>query len=481
MLIATRAQKPIPLGGTTGDDCHIWDEDLAVIDDILLDDELIDILWRSANAPARGRGRMALNHLLRSGVLKHIKNWSFRSLYRELQRNLDYRSFTQFFDQRLPSFASFSRNFAHVDAQTLRELNERVCVLARRCGMISGRRYRQDTTVCEANVHYPTDSDLLEDGVRVLHRLAQRAIALVPSLEPVRDRSRAVRRRVLDIARTTRSRGEAAKQRRESTYRSLLRVARPVVTGVARIAERLGDRRVTRHVDDSDAARVQELKAELDVMLPRVERVLKQTRARICRGVTDYPEKILSLFEPATCAIRKGKPHKPTEFGRVVDLVEVENGFVSDYQVLEGNPNDRRLLIPALKRHVRRFGRPPHLVAADRGFWSATNERTAHEMGVKRVSIPFTGRLTALRKRLQRTRWFRSAQRWRANGEGRIGTLKNVYGMDRCHYKGDDAMERWVAWCVLANNLVVMARFLRQQKCNDRTQPKTGQEARAAA
>ncbi|MFC1612202.1 hypothetical protein ACFL6C_14655 [Myxococcota bacterium] len=187
----------------------------------------------------------------------------------------------------------------------------------------------------------------------------------------------------------------------------------------------------------------QAVKRDLDTMLPRVEQVIRQTRARVCRGITNYPDKLLSLFEPRTCVIRKGKAHKPNEFGRVVDLVEVENGFVSDYQVLHGNPSDQGLLLPALRRHAQRFGRLPYTAATDRGFWSAKNEHEAYALGVKRVSIPATGKLSALRLRIQRTRWFRKAQRWRANGEGRIGTLKNVYGMDRCMYKGEKGRRPW--------------------------------------
>ncbi len=205
--------------------------------------------------------------------------------------------------------------------------------------------------------------------------------------------------------------------------------------------------------------------------------------ARICRGDNNYPDKLLSLFEPMTAVIRKGKAHKPTEFGRLIDIVEVESGFVSDYRVLDGNPNDGSLLIPALERHKVRFARAPHLIATDRGFWSAKNEKDAYALGVKRVSIPFRGKVSALRRRLQRARWFRKAQAWRANGEGRIGTLKNVYGMSRCMYKGEGAMERWIGWCVFANNLVVVARALQRQRSNhdDEREATQGQDHHHAA
>ena len=170
MIISKRAQRPVPMGGITGDGVHIWDADLRVIDEILVDDEINDSVWRSFSrgssaSPRRGRKAMALNRVLRTGVLKHIRNWSFRDVFKEMQRNLDYRAFTQFFEEKTRKVATVARNVARIDAQALREMNERLCVIARERGIIQGHAYRQDTTVCETNVHYPTDSSLLGDGV----------------------------------------------------------------------------------------------------------------------------------------------------------------------------------------------------------------------------------------------------------------------------------------------------------------------------
>lgn len=489
MLVALCAQKPLPFGGIAGDDVHILDADLKVIDDILTDDGFVEILFgalrrASPNGAKQGRRRMALNQLLRSGSLKHIKNWSMRELFAEMQRNLDYRAFTQVFEQKTRAISSLCRNLATIDGETIRRLNEHLCVRAREWGVVQGRMYRQDTTVCETNVHYPTDSSLLRDGVRVLQRVVQRAEELVPSLGKLRDRASSVKHRVLEIARAARAKGAPAQDRREQSYRGLLRIVRPVVTAATRAADKLGDHRVTRRLGRWEGFAAQALKTELDTMVPRLEQVIRQTRARICRGNNNYPDKLLSLFEPLTSVIRKGKAHKPNEFGRLIDIVEVENGFVSDYRVLHGNPDDGSLLIPALVRHKERFGRAPHLAATDRGFWSGQNEKDAYALGVKRVSIPIRGKVSAARLRLQRSRWFREGQRWRANGEGRIGTLKNVYGMDRCMYKGDQAMERWIGWCVFANNLVVVARALQRQQINshdDEAETTKGQGHRTAA
>jgi IS5 family transposase len=379
MLVSVKAQQPLRLGGITGDGVHIWDVDLKVIDHLLAADEFIDILWQSFHrthpkARKTGRNRMALNRCLRTAALKHIKRWSFPDTFKELQRNLDYRAFTQFFDEQIPVASTLSRNLACMDAAAVRALNERLVAVARQRRVVQGRVYRQDTTVCETNVHYPTDSSLLQDGVRVLQRLAERAVEVVPALGHIRDRAKAVRNRVLEITRAARSRGEQSRQRRERSYRALLRIVRSVVSGAGRIAGKLSDQRVTRHLGWQEEVVATALKVELDTMGEHVERVIGQTRARVCRGITDWPGKLLSLFVPRTAVIRKGKAHKPNEFGRLIDIVEVENGIVSDYQVLDGNPDDGSLLLPALERHQHRFGRVPHLVATDRGFWSAKEE-----------------------------------------------------------------------------------------------------------
>ena len=156
--------------------------------------------------------------------------------------------------------------------------------------------------------------------------------------------------------------------------------------------------------------------------------------------------------------IRKGKPPKPNEFGRLVRIDEVENGIVSGYEVAAGNRADQQQWVPALEHHVGLFGRAPKLAAADRGYWSANNERLAAEMGVQQVVLPSRGHMSTERAVREKTRWFKRGQAWRAGVEPRIATLKHRFGMRRAVYKGEAGFERHVSFCVLAHNLVAMSR-----------------------
>jgi len=189
-------------------------------------------------------------------------------------------------------------------------------------------------------------------------------------------------------------------------------------------------------------------------MLPRVQQVMRQTRQRINHGNTGSPGKIASLFEPHTEIIRKGKGGKPTEFGKMVKIQEAEQQIVTHYEVYEQRPADAALLVAAVELHRQQFARAPRLVTADAGFFSAANEAAAHDLGVKRISMPNHGSRSPQRRLLERKRWFRQAQRWRTGCEGRISLLKRRHGLNRCRYRGEDGMKRWVGLGVIADNLI---------------------------
>jgi len=264
----------------------------------------------------------------------------------------------------------------------------------------------------------------------------------------VRDRMRSVRRKVVQIAIASRQKGAAGVEKRKKIYRGLLSVVRQVRNQAQRVQAEV--ERLSR----PKRGRVRKLRQTLDTMVGRVTQVMKQTRARIFQGNPKSPDKLVSVFKAHTEIIRKGKASKPTEFGKMVKLQEAENQIVTHYEVFDEKPADSALLVEAVAKQEEILGRTPELVAADAAFYSQDNEDQLQAIGVKRTSVPHRKTRSADRKQMQKSRWFRRGQKWRTGCEGRISVLKRRHGLDRCLYRGQEGLKRWVGWGVIADNLV---------------------------
>jgi transposase, IS5 family len=322
---------------------------------------------------------------------------------------------------------------------------------------------RVDTTVVETDIHHPTDSTLLGDGVRVLTRLMKKITKIAGAAgTKLRDRSRSVKRRLLEIGRVARAKGPINRDKLKQRYARLLDTTSRVAGQAKRFSAEIA-RGVKRSTNVVKQLALEGLRQELDEMRSRLRQVMKQTRARIFRGNTRSEGKLVSLFEPSTEVIRKGKAGKPNEFGKMVKLQEAENQIITDYQVYARRPYDSDLLLAAIETHQALLGRTPRLVAADAAFYSVKNEAAAKAKGVKRVCIPNRSTKSPERKREQRKRWFRSGQKWRTGCEGRISVVKRRHGLRRCRYKGFVGMNRWVGLGIIADNLVNIGRAMQKQ------------------
>ena len=304
---------------------------------------------------------------------------------------------------------------------------------------------------------------LMGDGVRVLTRAMKKITKIAGEVgTKLRNRSRSVKLRVLDIARAARAKGPQSRDKLRSAYGKLLSSTSRVVGQAKRFAKEIAEG-VKRASDLMGQLALDALRQHIDEMVPPVRQVMKQTRARIYRGDTRAEGKIVSLFEPTTEVIRKGKAAKPTEFGKMIKLQEAENQIVIEYEVYDRRPNDSDLLVPAIETHQATFGRVPHLLAADAAFYSGKNEAAAKAKGVKRVCIPNRSTKSPERKREQRKRWFRNGQKWRTGCEGRISVAKRRHGLNRCRYRGDVGIKRWVGLGVIADNLINIGRAIQNQ------------------
>jgi transposase, IS5 family len=441
---------------------------MAHADAVLADEALMTTVHealarRHPNSRSRGRRAFPAEVVLRLLVLKHVRNWSYGTLEREVRANLVYRDFTRVGGGKMPDAKTMGRWGTALPPQAIAQIHERMVAIAKDKGVAEGRKMRVDTTVVETNIHYPTDSSLLGDGARVLIRAMKKITKIAGCVgTTLRDRSRGVKLRVVEIARAARSKTAPGQAKLKRAYGQLLNSTSRVVGQAGRFAHDIAAG-VKRAGSVTGQLALEGLREEIERMVPLVRQVMKQTRARIFRGDTRSGGKIVSVFEPSTEIIRKGKASKPTEFGKMVKLQEAENQIVTAYEVYDRRPADSDLLLDAIDIHQQRLGRTPHLVAADAAFYSAENERAAKAKGVKRVCIPNRATKSAAKRREQKKRWFRKGQKWRTGCEGRISVAKRRHGLIRCRYKGDDGMKRWVGLGVIADNLINIGRTLDKQ------------------
>ena len=441
----------------------LWEQWLRTIDALLDDEALVTLVQdalghRHPQSRTRGRKGTPAEVVLRLFVLKHLQSWSYATLEREVRANLIYRNVHRIGGEAVPDAKTMVRLGQALGPELIQQLHARIVQVAREERVVTGRKMRLDTTVVETNIHYPTDSSLLGDGARVLTRTMQQIQAAVgPVGTAVRNRLRSVTHRLIEIGRASRGRGAGALARQQAGYQKLMAITRRVLGQAKRVAQEVRQG-ITRAGTLLGQVVVEGLAQHLEDVRALTRRVLAQTQARVVEGNTHFPHKVLSLFETATEAIRKGKAAKPTEFGKLVKIQEAEHQIVTDYAVYAERPTDQSLLLPAIAQHQVIFGRPPELLAADAGFFSAENEAQATAAGVQKVAIPNKQTRSPARWAFQRQRWVKRAQRWRVGCEGRISVLKRCHGLFRCRYKGSAGMERWVGLGVIANNLLAIAR-----------------------
>ena len=372
-----------------------------------------------------------------------------------MRTNLLYREFTRVRGGKVPDAKTLGRLAQAMGPEVVAALQERVVTIAHQEKVVAGRKMRVDTTVVETNIHYPTDSSLLGDGVRVLTRLMKRVTAIAgPTGTTLRDRTRSVKYRMLEIGRASRTRGEPAQGETAGAV--------PAAPGHDGPGGRAGQA-VRARVDDGGetqcrregAGRAGRPEAGAGSHAPAGPAGERQARARVLGGDTQVEGKLVSLFEPTTEIIRKGKASKPTEFGKLVKIQEAEQQIIVAYEVYAQRPSDRALLVPAIEVHQQRLGRVPEVVAADAGFYSSAAETTAQGYGSQTGVGAEPGHQESPATAGAEDTLVQTGPEM-ADGlrRARISLLKRRHGLTRCRYKGDAGMQRWVGLGVIGDNLI---------------------------
>ena len=445
--------------------------------DALLDDPVFFAPFVPFFDPRIGRPSTPMETYLRLMFLKFRYRLGFESLCREVSDSITWRQFCRIgIDQPVPHSTTLMKLTTRCGSAAVDGLNEALLAKAVEAKVLRCTRIRVDTTVVPANVSYPTDSGLLAKAVNRIAATGRRIRAAGGATRTkVRDRSRAAGRRAHDLNAKLRTRNAAAKEEALAVVRRKNAELADLAETAAVEAERLlaNAKRAVRKAraeaaklkaaGGCDAAagrrrgRLVRAVDDMGELLDATRAIVEQTRQRLAGTMPDGATRKVSLHDPDARPIAKGRLGKPVEFGHKAQVCDNEDGIVLDHDVQPGNPADAPRLAPSVERVIKRTGRKPRTVTADRGYGEAAVDDDLHDLGISNVVIPRKGKPSKARQAVERQRTFRRHVKWRTGCEGRISHLKRNYGWDKTMIDTTEGARTWTGHGVFAHNLTKIA------------------------
>lgn len=431
---------------------HARAEELREIDRIFGETpELVELVFldlvRGEIDPDQGRDGMSARQVLGAAVTYHLVATSFDHLAFLLKDSLACRRLCRIPEpEQAPASSTLWDNISAISAPTWQAIDDVLLEKARSEGIEPGDVIRTDCTVCESDIHPPTDVSLCCDVVRVGSRLLDQASDEVDV--DWTDHTLRAKRRALEVR-------NASGQARQEPCRDLLKVTEWTLEYAQAALEQL--KASPEWAVQEEDAPLGRLVEALECLRRRGCRIADQTRCRLIDGEkVSADQKLVSLFEPHTDIIVTSRGE--VEFGHKLMLTTGASSMVLDALVLEGNPADSQLTELSIERHVTTYGEPPRCAAYDGGFASKANLDTLQEdYDLDEVAFHKTRGLAPEEMTTSR-RTYRRLRAFRAGAEGLISWLKHTFGLKRCRWRGLDGFRAYVHGAVVSANLVTMAR-----------------------
>lgn len=405
-------------------------------------------LIRSAR-PTTGREGMTAEQVLRCAILKQYRQLTYEELAFHLEDSDSFRGFSRLEMGQYPCKSILQENIKALREETWEAIHREIIGYAKEEKIETGRKVRIDATCVETDIHHPTDSTLLADGVRIITRWLAEGKELSPTPRYLySDHRRVVKKRVLTIL-------NAKKEKvRQDAYRDLLvyagKVREYALSAIPELHNHQG-----RELADLFAGKV--LAEKLARAVGILEKVMDQTDRRVFKGEkVPASEKVVSFFEEHTDIIVKKK--RETEYGHKIFLTGGSSTMILDCLIVRGNPADSEQYEAMLERQKKQYGRMPRQVSADGGFASKNNLAFAKKHGVKDAAFAKKRGLSVLD--MAKSVWvYKALRNFRAGIEAGISTLKRAFGLDRCTWKSWEGFGRYVWSSIVSYNLLVLARI----------------------
>ena len=377
----------------------------------------------------------SVEQIVRAAIYKEMKGLDYRELEYAQSDSRICETFIKL-DQRKPySFQLFQKYISRISVTSLTKLLYSINRIAINAGYEDVAQIRQDSTVVESNIHYPTNNSLVWDCIRESDRLMRHLKEEMDDLSYI-DYTKSAKSTFFKINNTKLA------DKRADLFRKQLATFTKTINQTSNAIKKKSV---------SIAAFI--IQHELDRLLLLMEQVYQMTyRREINNEAVPNNEKIFSIYELHTDIIVKGS--REVQFGHKINLTSGKSNLILDCEVLRGNPSDRTLYQPTLSRVIEGYRTVPRDTVTDGGYASLENLWYAKRRGIANVVFnKVTGSLRSMASSLNmETR----LKKWRSGIEANISNLKRGFNLSRCTWKGWEHFQSKVLWSVLGYNFRVL-------------------------
>ena len=343
-------------------------------------------------------------------------------------------------------------NVCQLTPETIEEISHLLVGEGHRLDPTAATTTRADSFVIDTNIHYPTESSLIRDGLRKIIEIAA-CVAESEGASGWRQHEhllKRVKRLSRDIDRIAARKGPSYQKRLKTPYQKLLKLAMKMISRARELCEQVtGD-------DFATMGRV----TQITIFIERTEQVMGTARRRVINGETvPNEDKLFSIFEPHTQLYKRGKAGEPIQFGRLVLIYEDGAGFITHHHVLDRNEGDKDVVVEQTRIVQERLGGKIERASFDRGFHSPENQTKLADI-ITHPCLPKPGAKQALTQNAQATVQFRQARQNHSGVESTIGALQSGNGLNRCRDASEVGFERYTALAILGRNLHVLGRLV---------------------
>jgi hypothetical protein len=359
-------------------------------------------------------------------------------------------------DEKRFDWRRIESNINLLRPETIEQINQALIQEGHRLAPQAAETVRGDSFVVETNIHYPTDSSLIADGLRKVLGLAAMLAGLfgVIGWRQHKHLYRKVRKLVRTIDRIAARKGNGYQERMKQPYRELLELADMLLTRAETLRE------TVRKYGTGGGAEAMALDKDLETFIQRTRHVCDLARRRVLQGETiPNQEKLFSIFETHTQLYKRGKAAKPVQFGRLILVFEDGVGFITHHHILPRDKGDRDVVVAetrtAQKRHQGKICRG----SFDRGFHSPEVQNELAKI-LEHPCVPMPGNKQAAEQERTASIEFRNARQSHPGIESAIGALQSGNGLKRCRDRTEKGFARYIGLGILGRNLHVLGKLL---------------------